>query len=199
MTRLWTIVSHVSPSLRKIEWITFSTDRSVRKRASAIAAFVFPSAISRSTSRSRGVRSLSGDSSPRPFSATSASTTFGVDHRAALRDGADRVGELVEILHTFLEQVGAPRASAAQEGEHVARGRVLAQDDDADLGVRLAQPLGSLNPLVVVTRRHADVGDDDVRLLRLDRGEQRVEVAADGRDLELRPRLEQALMPSRTR
>ena len=63
--------------MRKIEWITFSTDLSVRKSASAIAALFFPSAISRRTSSSRGVSWLSGDSSPRAFSATSASTTFG--------------------------------------------------------------------------------------------------------------------------
>ena len=43
------------PELEKIEWITFSTDRSVRNSALAIAALFFPSAISRSTSRSRGV------------------------------------------------------------------------------------------------------------------------------------------------
>ena len=81
-------VSQLSPSLRKIEWITFSTDRSVRNSASAIAALFFPSAISRSTSRSRGVNWLSGDSSLRAFSATNASTTFGVDHRPALGYGA---------------------------------------------------------------------------------------------------------------
>ena len=45
--------------------------------ASAIAALFLPSAISRSTSRSRGVSWPSGDSSPRAVSATSASTTLG--------------------------------------------------------------------------------------------------------------------------
>ena len=77
MTRLCTAVSQVSPSLRKIEWITFSTDLSVKTSASPMAALFFPSAISRSTSRSRGVSSLSGESSARAFSATNASTTLG--------------------------------------------------------------------------------------------------------------------------
>ena len=57
--------------------------------------------------------------------------------------------------------------------------------------MRLAQPLGGLDPLVGVARRHADVGDDDVRPFRVDRGEQRVEIAAHGRDLEVGLRLEQ--------
>jgi hypothetical protein len=42
LTRLWTAVSHVSPSLRKIEWITFSTDLSVKTCTFAIAALFFP-------------------------------------------------------------------------------------------------------------------------------------------------------------
>ena len=39
---------HVSPSFRKIEWITFSTECSVMTSARAIAAFDFPCAISSS-------------------------------------------------------------------------------------------------------------------------------------------------------
>ena len=178
--------------MRKIEWITFSTDRSVRKRASAIAALFFPSAISRSTSRSRGVSWLSGECSLRLPSATSASTTLGSINRAALCDRPDRGDELLDVLHALLQEVGAARAAVLEERERVARRRVLAEHDDADLRMRLAQPLGGLDPLVVVPRRHADVGDDDVRPLRVDRGEQRVEVAAHGGDLEVGLRLEQA-------
>ena len=48
-------------------------------------------------------------------------------------------------------------------------------------------------PSSVFARRHADVGDDDVRSLSVDRCEQRVEVAAHGRDLEVGLRLEQPL------
>ena len=95
------------------------------------------------------------------------------------------------VRQALLQQIGAPRATALEESERVARVRVLAEHDDADLRMRLAQPLGGLNPFVGVTRGHADVGHDDVRLLRVDRGEQRVEVAADSRDLEVGPRLEQ--------
>ena len=59
------------------------------------------------------------------------------------------------------------------------------------LGIRLAQPLGGLDPLVGVARRHADVGDDDVRPFGLDRGEERIEIAARGHDLQVGLRLEQ--------
>ena len=48
-----------------------------------------------------------------------------------------------------------------------------------------AEPIRRLDPLVAVAGRHPDVGDDHVRTLRLYRGEQGVEVAANGRDLEL--------------
>ena len=152
----------------------------------------FPSAISRSTSRSRGVSWLSGDSSPRAFSATSASTTFGSITEPPSATARIAATSCSTILHALLQEVGAPRAAALEEREHVARVRVLAEHDDADLRVRLAQPLGGLDPLVGVARRHADVGDDDVRPLRVDRGEQRVEVAAHGRDLEVGLGLEQA-------
>ena len=108
LTRLFTSVSHLSPSLRKIEWITFSTDRSVRTSASAIAALFFPSAISRSTSRSRGVSSLSGDSSLARVLRHQRLDDLRVDHRATVRDGVDRGDELVEIVDALLQEVGAP-------------------------------------------------------------------------------------------
>ena len=192
LTRLWTAVSQVSPSLRKIEWITFSTDRSVSDRASAIPALFFPSAISRSTSRSRGVSSPSGELSSRAFSGDQRLDDLRVDHRAALRDGADRADELVEVVDALLQEVRPSGAASLQERERVARGGVLAEDDDADLRVRHAQPLGGLDPLVGLARRHADVSHDDVGLLALDGGEQRVEVVAGRRDLDLGARLEQA-------
>jgi len=78
-----------------------------------------------------------------------------------------------------------------EQRERVARARVLAQHHDADLRVRLSQPHRCLDPLVRVPRGHADVGDDHVRMLRLHGGEQGVEVAADGSDLEVGIGLEQ--------
>jgi hypothetical protein len=61
--------------------------------------------------------------------------------------------------------------------------------------VRLAQPLGRPDALVGVPGRHPDVGDDDVGPLCVDGAEERVEVLADGGDLELGLRLEHATHP----
>ena len=58
--------------------------------------------------------------------------------------------------------------------------------------MRLAQARRGLDALVDAVRRHADVGDDDVGPLGVDGREQRVEIAADGDDLDLRLGLEQA-------
>ena len=58
--------------------------------------------------------------------------------------------------------------------------------------MRLAQVLGCADALVGARRRHPDVGEHDIRQLRLDGGEQRVEVAAGSNDLDVGARLEQA-------
>ena len=146
MTRLWTAGSQVRSSLRKIEWITFSTDLSVRNSDPAIAALFFPSAISRRTSRSRGVSWLSGESSARVGLGDEGVDDLGIHDGAALRHGADRGRELLDVADALLQEVGTALAAALEEGERVARGRVLAEHDDADLGVRLAQPLAAWMP-----------------------------------------------------
>ena len=120
---------------------------------------------------------------------------LGIDHRAAICNGPDRCDELLHILHPLLEEVGPARAPPVEERERVARGRVLAEDDDPDPWVRLAQPLGRLDALVGVPGRHPDVGDDDVGPLCVYGAEERVEVLADGGDLELGLRLEQPAHP----
>jgi hypothetical protein len=57
--------------------------------------------------------------------------------------------------------------------------------------MRLTQSLRRLDPLVGVPRRHADVREDHVRFLGIDRGKQGVQIAARRRDLDVVPRLEQ--------
>ena len=61
--------------------------------------------------------------------------------------------------------------------------------------MRLAQPLGRPDALVGVPGRHPDVGDDDVGQLCVYGAEERVEVLADGGDLEVGLHLEQAAHP----
>ena len=57
--------------------------------------------------------------------------------------------------------------------------------------MRLAKAHRRLDSFVDSVRRHADIGDDDVGALGLDRREERFEVTADGCDLEIGLRLEQ--------
>ena len=191
LTRLWTAGSHVSPSFMKIELMTFSTDRSVTTRSSAIDALFLPSAIFRRTSRSRAVSWLErGRRRARPIR-HQAVDHLRVDQRASERDRPDGGEQLVEIVDVLLQDVGAPGAAGVQQREGVARVRVLAQDDDAQPRVRLAQAPRGLDPLVRVSRRHPDVGDHHVRDLAIDGLEQRVEVPADRHDLEPGLRVEQ--------
>jgi hypothetical protein len=68
---------------------------------------------------------------------------------------------------------------------------VLAEDDDAHVGMRRAQTQCGLDSFVVVSRRHPDVRDDDVRPLRVDRCKERGEVATHGRDLDALRTVEQ--------
>ena len=97
LTRLWTASSHVSPSLAKIEWITFSTDRSVSK-ARGDRRVVLPLrhlaenvALAR---RQLAERRLLAAGVPRH----QLLDDLRVDHRAARRDGADRVDDLLDLL-----------------------------------------------------------------------------------------------------
>ena len=135
LTRLWTAGSHVSPSFMKIELMTFSTDRSVRTRSSAIDGVVhalghlpqdlaFPGGqlIERRRRRARPIRHQTFDD-------------LRVDQRASDRDHPDGRQELVEIVDALLQDVGAPGAARVEQRDRVARVRVLAQDDDAEARV----------------------------------------------------------------
>src|SRR5581483_11938312 len=167
-TRLCTDSSQASPSFWKIEWITFSTDRSVRKSAAAIAALFFPSAISRSTSRSRGVSSASGDSSAFDFAATSASTTFG--------STTEPPAATTSIASTSWS------TSSTRSLRRYARCAVPASSS--------AKAHRRLDALIRSGRRHPDVRHDDVGALGVDGREERREIAARRDDLHLGMRLE---------
>jgi hypothetical protein len=100
-------------------------------------------------------------------------------------DGLNRAHQLVEILDALLQQVRPPFRAGFEERERIPRIGVLAEDDDADVRVRLSQALRGPDSLVDAVRRHPDVGDDDVGLLLFDSGEKRVKIATGGRDLHL--------------
>ena len=61
----------------------------------------------------------------------------------------------------------------------------MAEDDDADLRVALAQERGQTDAFVGVGGRHADVGHHHVRPALLDDLEKRVEVVAGGHHLDV--------------
>src|SRR5207245_2206670 len=92
---------------------------------------------------------------------------------------------------SILQQVRPARRSLVEQRERVTGLRVLAEDDDTDVAVRLAEPLGSLDSFVSASGRHPDVRHDDVGPLTRDGGQKRLQITANGDNLELRPALEQ--------
>ena len=116
---------------------------------------------------------------------------LGVDQRTAVGHRADRGGELLDVGDAFLQKVRAPRRSALQERERIARLGVLAQDDDPHVRVRLTQTYGGLDPLIRLAGRHAYVGEHDIGMLGFDQGVKGVEIAACPDDLEIGLRAEQ--------
>src|SRR5919206_215045 len=123
LTRLWIAVSQRSPSLRKIAWITFSTERSVKTRVSAIAALFLPSAISRSTSRSRGVSSFSGDSSLRAAGFQTIEATTG---RAGIALAIETTPQLILLDLELPDMRGADVALELRRQSQTARIPVVA-------------------------------------------------------------------------
>ena len=83
------------------------------------------------------------------------------------------------------------------------RGRIWYPEEPTDADVlrlcdtegleleRYEETLGGLNTFICAPRRHADVGHNHIGPLCVNRDEQRVQVVADGGDLEVRPCLEQ--------
>ena len=121
----------VSPSLRKIALMCFSTARLVRKSCSAIAWFVLPCAISERISSSRGVSSAERRRARPHARGDQRLDHLRVDDRAALGHRAQRRDELGAIGEPLLEQVRAAVGPALEQRERVLRRRVLAHDHDA--------------------------------------------------------------------
>jgi hypothetical protein len=142
-----------------------------------------PSAISPSTSRSRGVTPSSGsDRRRRPEQQRD---DLRVERRAARRRrGRTGVDEPLDVADAVLEQVAEP---AALVGEQLERAGglvdVRGQDEHAVCGMALADLCGGAQALVGVRRRHAHVDDGDVGLVGLDLAQQVLGVAGLADDL----------------
>ena len=148
-------------SFAKMLVTCFSTARSVTTSCSAIAAFERPSAISSSTSRSRGVSSADGIVAALP--ADELRDDRRVERGAALADAPHRRDELVDVGDAVLEQVADALGALGEELERVGGLEVLREHEHAGLRVLLADLRRRPQALVGLRRRHADVDDRDVR------------------------------------
>ena len=148
----------------------FSTARRVTNRRSAIAWFERPSAISSSTSRSRGESSSSGSS--RRCLPDELADDGRIERRAALGDAPDGRGELLHVGHAVLEQVADALGALREELHRVARLDVLGEDEHAGGRVPLADLLRRAQPFVGLGRRHPDVDDRDIGLVHRDVAQQ---------------------------
>ena len=161
----------------------FSTACGVTTSTSAMPLFERPSAISSSTSRSRGVSAVQ-----RIVAAAAAEHVRDdgrVEHRAAGRDAPDGVGEQREVGHAVLEQVADALGAVADQVDRVALLGVLREHEHADARAGVRADLHRRAQAVVgVVGRHLDVDDRDVRLVRGDLAQQVGRVAGLGDDLE---------------
>ena len=157
-------------SLEKIDVTCFSTAGGPTVSRSAMPWFDSPSAISASTSRSRGVSASSGSrAAPAPEHPRD---DLGVERRPALRDRAHGLDEVAEVGDAVLEQVADAARVVADELGHEALDQVLGEHEHAD--VRLPAPDLDRRPQPVVgeVRRHPDVDHRDVGLVRADLAQQ---------------------------
>ena len=146
----------------------FSTALLVSTRVSAIAALLLPLAISARTSRSRAVSPASGERSTRTFAATSGSTILESSTEPPAATDSIAATSCTRSLDALLEQIGAALRAGLQQCHCVRGFGVVAQDDDADVGMLLAQEHRHADALVGARRRHPDVGHHHVGTLALD-------------------------------
>ena len=138
----------------------FSTAPFADDEALGDREFECPSAISASTSRSRGVRSSSDVGAA--AAAEQLRDDLGVDRRAAGSDAPRGGKELVDVGHAVLQQVADAAAAAAQQIGGVALLDVLAEDQNRDLGLAAAQLDRGAHALVGLRRWHPHVDDREV-------------------------------------
>ena len=131
-TRRWSSSAGGRSSLVKMLLTCFSTALSLTTRARAIAGLLRPSAISASTSRSRGVSRSSG--SRRRERASSCATTSGSSAVPPAPTRRTRLDELADVGDAVLQQVADAAGVAGEQLGGVALLDVLRQHEDADVG-----------------------------------------------------------------
>ena len=112
--------------------------------------FERPSAMSSSTSRSRGEL---GKRVVAPVSREQRRDDDRVDRRASFRNPPDRADELLDVADAILEQVAGAVGRVGQQLHRQSDLDVLREHEHAHRGVIGADLQGGLHPLVVVCRR----------------------------------------------
>ena len=142
---------------------------------------VRPSAITSSTSRSRGVSSSSAPRRPRIIVATTSGSS--TDPPRATR--ATRGDEALDLGDAVLEQVADALGAVGQQLARVALLEMGGEHEHADVRGSSARMMRRrLQALVGVVGRHADVDHRDVGAVRADLAQQVVAVAGLGDDVE---------------
>ena len=100
-----------------------------------------------------------------------------INYGSAICHPLDSRGQLFDVTDSLLEQVGPAVGSLIEERHRIVRFHILAQNDDTYVWVRLPDLIGRPDSLVRLRRRHADVGNDDIRLVLGNRGDQLVVIS----------------------
>ena len=143
----------------------FSTVPSVTQSCRAIPAFERPSAISSSTSSSRGEKLLE-----RVVDAPGGDELLdkrGVDDRCALDDSLDRDEKVIHVCHPALQEVPDP-LTAAEEIHCVLYLDVCGKNEDRRLRGLIANHPRRPEPLSRVGRRHPNVDDHQLGVVLTD-------------------------------
>ena len=185
LTRLLTSSVSERPSLKKIEWMCFSTARLLSTSDVGDCAVALPLSdlgedLALPRSQSRQGRAL-GASLRRDEQVHDPR----VHDRATVCDGLEGGEELFAVAHALLEQVSAAVRARLEQGQRVARLGVLAEHHHANARVGLPQERREPDPLVAVGRGHPDVRQHHVRWIGLDCLEQRREVCVRAHELDV--------------
>jgi hypothetical protein len=90
-----------------------------------------------------------------------------IDDGPACGHPLDGIEEFGEVGHSILEQVTDAPRGVAQEPDDVLCLDVLRQDQEPDLGGSLADRDGSIESLRRLRRRHPDIDDRHIRMMRI--------------------------------
>ena len=122
----------------------------------------------------------------RSLAAHQARDHVGVEHRPALGDAADRIGEHPDVSHLFLQQVADALRAVGDQGQRPLVLQELRQNQDAHAGMGGTDRQGRPQPVIRVLRRHLDVGNDHVWPVRAGQPDKVTRIGCGADDLKIR-------------